>query len=507
MKLCRTLGIILFPLLVWSGLAFTQDASTPAFVPGKWGKVATPPAPIGHALLLTDGSVLAFNANCGTTENWFRLIPDSTGSYVKGTWVDAGTLPAGYDPTYFASAVLPSGNVIIMGGEYNGCDPNGAWTTKGAMYNVHTNHWSNVTPPSGWSTVGDAQSVVLPNGKFMLANCCTKDQAIATVSGAAVTWSPTGAGKFDINDEEGWTLLPGGKVLAVDAYVGSYLAAGKNSEIYNSATGKWSSAGSTKVQLWDSSATCGGAGAASYELGPAVLRPDGTVFATGANACAAGNTAIYNTTAGTWTAGPAFPGILDIADGPAALLRDGNVLLDASPGVFNNPSKFFEWDGTTLNATTAPSGSSLDPSYAGNMLVLPNGQIFFTDFSSTVSVYTPSGAACAGCAPVITSVAATLTHGSINNGVHGKQLNGLSQGAAYGDDAQAATNYPLVRITDSTGAVVYCRTHTFSTMGVATGSAIVSALFDIPSTIALGPAKLVVVTNGIASVAKAITII
>jgi len=104
-------------------------------------------------------------------------------------------------------------------------------------------------------------------------------------------------------------------------------------------------------------------------------------------------------------------------------------------------------------------------------------------------------------------VAATLTHGSVNNGVHGKQLNGLSQGAAYGDDAQAATNFPLVRITDSTGAVVYCRTHTFSTMGVATGSTIVSALFDIPSTIALGPAKLVVVTNGIASIAKAVTII
>ena len=35
-----------------------------------------------------------------------------------------------------------------------------------------------------------------------------------------------------------------------------------------------------------------------------VLRPDGTVFATGANRCAAGHTAIYNVSAGTWTAGP-----------------------------------------------------------------------------------------------------------------------------------------------------------------------------------------------------------
>ena len=27
------------------------------------------------------------------------------------------------------------------------------------------------------------------------------------------TWTSTGSGKFDDNDEEGWVLLPGGKVL------------------------------------------------------------------------------------------------------------------------------------------------------------------------------------------------------------------------------------------------------------------------------------------------------
>jgi hypothetical protein len=102
-------------------------------------------------------------------------------------------------------------------------------------------------------------------------------------------------------------------------------------------------------------------------------------------------------------------------------------------------------------------------------------------------------------------VAGTLTHGSLNNVLQGTQLNGLSQGAAYGDDAQAATNYPLVRITDSTGAVVYCRTHNFSS-GVATGAKIVSTQFDVPSTIALGAATLEVVANGIPSTAVAVTI-
>lgn len=501
MKLLRTLGLALLPLLVWSSLANAQEP----FTAGKWTKVTNnPPDIIGHMLLLTDGSVLAINAECNSTGVWYRLIPDATGSYIHGKWVNAGTLPAGYNPLYFASAVLSSGNVIIMGGEYDGC--NAVWTNKGAMYNSHTGHWTAVSAPSGWTSVGDAQSVVLPNGRFMLANCCTTDQALGSVSGGTVTWTPTGAGKFDINDEEGWTLLPNGNVLTVDAYVGSYTAAGMNSEIYTTTKGTWASAGSTKVQLWDSSAACGGSGAASYEVGPAVLRPDGTVFATGANLCGAGHTAIYNIANKTWTAGPNFPGSLDIADGPAALLPDGNVLLNASPGIFGTGDKFFEWDGTSLHTVPPPPAGPTDSSYVGNMVVLPTGQILFSDFSSDVEVYTPSGAACAGCEPAITSVASTLTHGALNNPISGTQFNGMSQGAAYGDDNQSASNYPLVRIVDSAGKVVYCKTHGFSYMGVATGSKIINAQFDIPPSIHIGAATLVVVANGIPSAAVPVTI-
>lgn len=497
MKVFRMFGIALFAL-VGCGIAIAQQEP---FTPGQWTKVvATPQSGIGHIQLLTDGSVLAINSACNTTGNWYRLVPDSTGSYVNGKWVSAGTLPTGYNPLYFASQVLPNGQVVVMGGEYNGCSA--VWTTLGSLYNPKANKWTSLAAPTGWSTVGDAQSVLLPNGHMMLANCCTKDEAILTLPS---TWAATGTGKFDINDEEGWTLLPNGKVLTVDAYVGSYSATGTSSELYTPGTGSWATAGSTVHQLWDSSAACGGSGSASYEVGPAVLRPDGSVFATGANRCAAGHTAIYSKT-GTWSAGPDFSSTLDIADGPAALLPDGNVLLDTSPGIFNTGSKFFEWDGSVLNATSAPPNAPTDSSYYGNMLVLPTGQIMFTDFSSSVEIYTPAGSPCAGCAPAITSVASSLTHGSLNNVIKGTQFNGMSQGAAYGDDSQNATNFPLVRITDSLGHVVYCRTHGWGG-GVATGAKAVQAQFDIPSTIALGSATLVVVANGIPSAAVAVTII
>ncbi len=502
MKVFRTFGIALLTLLVCAGIASSQEP----FTAGTWTTVKNaPPSAVAHAMMLTDGSVLInsffFSSH---TDTWYRLIPDSTGSYINGTWVTAGSLPSGYNPLYFGSAVLPNGEVTVIGGEYN--NGSGVWTNLGAIYNPATNKWQKLAAPTGWTTVGDAQSVVLPNGKLMQANCCNTDEAILTLSGGTATWATTGTGKADWNDEEGWTLLPSGNVLTVDAYVGSYSATGTNSELYTTSTGTWASAGSTVKQLWDSSAACGGENSASYEVGPAVLRPDGTVFATGANRCAAGHTAIYNTATATWAAGPDFPSSLDIADGPAALLPDGNVLLDTSKGIFGTGVKMYEWDGTALNATAEPVNASTDSSYVGDMVILPTGQILYTDFSSTVQIYTPAGTYEAAWQPTISSVAATLTSGKTNNRITGKQLNGLSLGAAYGDDNQSATNWPMVRITDSTGVVTYCKTHTFSTMGVATGSTVVSAMFDIPSTVASGTASLVVVANGIPSAPKTVTI-
>lgn len=492
MKLFRTLAIASLTLLAWSGIAGAQEP----FTPGTWTAVTNPaPSNVAHMLLLTDGSVLVnsfFFSN--HADPWYRLIPDSTGSYVNGTWVSAGTLPSGYNPLYFASAVLPNGQVVMIGGEYN--NGVGVFTTKGATYNPHTNAWTTLAAPTGWSMVGDASGIVLPNGKFMLANCCTTQQAILT-SMSPVTWTATGTGKHDENDEEGWTLLPNGNLLTVDAYVNSACCP-KGSEIYDTATGTWSAGPTTVVNLVDPS---------SHEIGPGILRPDGTIFYGGGTT----NNAIYDSVSNTFTAGPTFGSGLDMADAPAALLPDGNVLLETSPGVFGNGLKFFEWDGTNLNSVPVPPSSPNFTSFEGNMVCLPTGQILFTEFSTTapseVQIYTPGGTFNPAWQPVITHLAATLTHGSHNNLIGGTQFNGLSQCSYYGDDNQSATNFPLVRITNTaTGNVVYARTHSFSTMGVATGAALVRARFDIPAGIGTGASTLEVVANGIPSAAVAVTI-
>jgi len=83
------------------------------------------------------------------------------------------------------------------------------------------------------------QAVVLPNGTYMQANCCTTERALLDPSN--LTWSITGKGKFDVNDEEGWNLLPDGTLLTVDFYVFKKGSTGKNYEIYDPAKGTWHS--------------------------------------------------------------------------------------------------------------------------------------------------------------------------------------------------------------------------------------------------------------------------
>lgn len=448
----------------------------------------------GTSLLLTDGTVVVqqMTVNGFGTGQWWRLTPDGFGSYVNGTWSPLAGMPAGYAPLYFASAVLPDGRLMIAGGEFNGTPPPNSPpqdVNLAAIYDPATNAWTSVSAPAGWTTIGDAPSVVLPNGTFMLGNCCSSQAALLTAS--TLTWNTTGFGKSDSNNEEGWTLLSGGQVLTVD------ISNINNSELYTPSTGFWSTANNINVSL-----------VAGSEIGPAVLRPDGTVFATGATS----NTAIYHPGTNTWSGGPTFSNGLAIADGPAALLPNGNVLVDTSvpppPGQpARGPSLFFEFNGSNFAAVPAPAGTTSLPSFSGRMLVLPTGQIFFTDGTSTVSVYNTSGTFQSSWQPAITSVSTSLTAGVTNNTISGTQFNGLSQGAAYGDDAQMATNYPLVRITNNaTAHVVYAKTHSHSTMAVATGSTQVSTQFDIPLTIDTGASTLQVVANGIPSAAVAVTI-
>lgn len=483
MKLWRTLAIALGVSLATAGAAQAQT----------WTSLINQPTfTTDTALMLTDGTVMMHQYS---STSWWRLTPDNTGSYLNGTWAVTAPMPGSYKPLYFASAVLPDGRVIVEGGEYNNGIQNE--TNLGAIYDPAANTWATVTAPSGWSSIGDSPGIVLASGTFLLGqNSSTKT---ALLNATTLTWTTTGTGKKDNFSEEGWVLLPDQTILTTDT------ARAPNAEKYVPRTGKWVSAANTIVNLTDPG---------SLEVGPMLLMPTtGQVFATGGKASGSGHTSLYTVPStpsapGFWTPGPDFPNGNDMADAPMAILPDGNALCDTSPGVFNSPVTFYEFNGTSFVQVPSPASNG-STSYQGRMVVIPTGQILFSVADGTtknVALYDAAGTYNPAWAPGITTVPSTLTHG-VTYTISGIQFNGLDAGANYGDDAQMSSGYPLVRITNTgTGHVFYAKTHNHSTMAVATGSRTVSTKFDVPTGIETGASTIEVVANGIPSPAVSVSV-
>jgi hypothetical protein len=184
------------------------------------------------------------------------------------------------------------------------------------------------------------------------------------------------------------------------------------------------------------------------------------------------------------------------------MLPYGRVLVAVGPGVdgFNNGATFYEYDPlvNTLTQVPTPANAGGAP-YNLRMLLIPTGQVLLSASGTDAEVYTPDGEPEEDWRPIITSCPLYVRTKQTYH-LSGIQLNGLSQGSCYGDDASVATNYPIVRIrSEADGKDYFCRTFDHSTMGVATGADVQHTSFKIPFDVPDGPADLVVIANGIAS--------
>jgi hypothetical protein len=127
-----------------------QPFFAPAGTASPWTPLVNPPpfGTPGTMLLESDGTVLVHdepdNNVTGGTNMWWKLTPDSNGSYIDGTWSQIASMPADYMPLYFASAILLGLNSCVL----------------------PTAHVSTV------SSCGDAASDVLDNGTFMMQQAC-----------------------------------------------------------------------------------------------------------------------------------------------------------------------------------------------------------------------------------------------------------------------------------------------------------------------------------------------
>lgn len=88
----------------------------------------------------------------------------------------------------------------------------------------------------------------------------------------------------------------------------------------------------------------------------------------------------------------------------------------------------------------------------------------------------------------------------------GKQLNGQLAGAAYGDDDQMDSNYPVLRLLSSAGNTYYCKTSNWSTTGVATGTTPETVNFTLNPAMPAGSHTAIVSGAGIQGIPVAVTI-
>jgi hypothetical protein len=513
---------------------------------GTWATISVPQNSGAFSadimILLTDGSVLIHNAYVSLpitpAKQWLRLTPDMSQSdpakrYANGTW-SSQTLDMEHAREYFASGVLKDGRVFVLGGEYSDDPANTSDTTLGEIFDPQANAWSAMAKPASMDFVrGDASSAVLPDGRVLFGGA-TPGQATfdpTKFNKRAAIWNPADgtwveAGrkfqtvanttKDDGSEEEGFSLLQDGTVLAVE------VANAPKAEKYVPSLDAWVPAGSVPNPLVIQTLL----GANVYEVGPALALPDGSLFAIGAT----GQTALYTADSdpskpGTWKAGPSFPAdttgntnwpTLTAIDAPACLMPSGKVIFVAGSAVplagdyFSFGTTFLEYDPTSatigpLDAqpTALPAGTY---TYQCWFILLPTGQLLCGAQAGSLYLYTPG----AGDPPPDASwrpgnlvVPHSMFRG-FSYSISGTQLNGLSQAVSYGDDGQMATNYPIVQLTSvADGTSAYARTYDFSTMGITPGTKVPddlqSCMVQIPGNLKPGKWNLVVIANGIPS--------
>lgn len=506
-----------------------QDPACPTSTPlqGTWTPLTHQPVNQWHyypgpvaagsasiSLLLTDGTILVQAPN----SEMFKFTPDINGSYVNGTWSQVASLPNDYFPFSFgATAVLPDGRVIYLGGEAAGSNLAAVHVATGYIYDPVADVWTQLPPPPFFQNffpprrvfaprgLGDVIGVCLADGSFVISSKFSGQMAKLDLE--TLTWTELGTSTYeDWLTAQKFTLLPNNNLLTVKAYGGAFAMPNlygpyptnpTGAVIYGPETDKWECAAPLPYPVTS---------LPYAELGSAVLRPDGLV----AQFCgdATGLNCIYDYQRNIWFPLPPLPvvdGVQQSNDvNSVVLLPNGNILLSTSGERDLKPLNFFELTYNTLEFVAQPQIPDSSRDGYCILLMLPTGQVFETDGTLNVQIYTPGDRSFQSCwRPVVKEYPCAVIAGQTYK-IEGIRFNGMSQCCTVSTYWSNATNYPLVRITNnSTGHVFYCRTHDHSSMAVASNKKVYT-FFDVPADIETGNSTIEVVANGIPSRAQSI---
>jgi len=124
--------------------------------------------------LLTDGTIMVQSCNSNATCNqWMRLSPNGLGSYVNGAW-SSSIAPMNLQRLYYASHVLQSGKVWILGGEYSGSALTSNFTNTGELYDPLTNTWSPIASHPN-PQFGDDPTILLNDGRILAGSISSRN--------------------------------------------------------------------------------------------------------------------------------------------------------------------------------------------------------------------------------------------------------------------------------------------------------------------------------------------
>jgi hypothetical protein len=485
-----------------------QPTPATSFSGNPWAKVVMPfpgsaPGPTNLALL-TDGTVFASDSSINVTNhnepqpvpgdtstNWYVLQPDIFGSYANGTWKVAP--PANVGRWGNSSFVLADGRYMQCGGEYVSDryqlaiddNPQGDKYARCEIYDPTSFSWTEIAPFPAF--MRDTIAVELPNGRVMALEWSQVGNGTWIFDPSTNQWQPDAP--FDRTDginNEGDCILQqdGNAFCGIDLY-SEYLPAPPPPPGQPYSNGTWIN-GVPVGSGPPAPPTPLNFPPGLDEQGPMLLLYDGRVLVLGggnsrtftANAPSAIFTPGNAGVGGSWTLATAMPAngstVFTHGDSPAAVMPDGRVLVtsrEISPTGAEVGDVLHEYDPSANTWKLVPS---LPTSLQGEnmrMLTLPSGQVLVTGTSDgSMWLYNPSGTPHPSWKPTITAIAGPVG-GQYR--LTGTQLNGLTNGANYGDDAKMTTSYPIVSLTDNSGSghVYYARTSTSSSPTGATAMA------------------------------------
>jgi large repetitive protein len=312
------------------------------------------------ATLLPSGNVLIAG---GQGSGGFYLASCELYDPLTGVWVATGALPTAR--IAHTAILLPSGKVLMAGGMNN----NGGTQASCQLYDPGTGTWTatgSMALPRQYHA-----ATLLPSGKVLVSGgyCNGKIGDPLELAGelydpSTGTWTTTGSltnpRSFHVT-----TLIPSGKVLVIGGFQpvsgmsSDFLA---SCELYDPGSGAWTATGAMATARWMNTAT---------------LLPSGKVLVAGGNTNNTGSPSsceLYDPSLGTWTA----TGSLSEARAghTATLLSSGQVLVagGSNPGGTLVSAELFDSATGTWEITT----SMITARYAQTATLLFSGMVLAT---------------------------------------------------------------------------------------------------------------------------------